>query len=292
MKGRTVDNKNIIYSKGVIDENYVIISADEDLFRFIGPTISLITDAIHQVDVDDFLYVIENLNDFEQKNLVLRIRRSDNSFCWCLVSVSLSQATVNDKRYFNIEVSDIINLNNHYVALTKVFDMEKKELHYHDLMDSDTFFAEVKQKMEEESGNQVTLCLFGIDGHEEVLKKYGQVFYDKMFDEISTELVDYLGNRGKVAQFDDNRFILYLLDIGNESNLRSFLGSVMYKINWMYISSETALDISFSVGIAESPRNGKLLDVIYQKLLKAYEIALHKGGGHYLIYKEELHGEI
>lgn len=292
MRNEGIDSKNIIHSNGIIDENYAIISADEELYCFLGPTIKLITDAIHQVDMDDFLYVMERLNKFAVKSMVLRIRRFDNTFRWCLVTVEKSQVDVGGKEHVDIEISDIINLNNHYLALTKAFDMKKQEYKYESLMSQEELFEIAGREINNNTETQVHLLLFSIDKTEEMIQTYGKEFVDSMLDEISTALVEYVGERGFVARFEDNRFLIMLKNVGNESNLRSFIESSRNKIRWMYVSRGSALNMQFTIAISECPRNGRTLDIIQKKLYKAFELAQNKGGHCYIIYKEELHGEL
>ncbi len=292
MRNDGINSKNIIHSNGIIDENYAIISADEELYCFLGPTIKLITDAIHQIDMDDFLYVMERLNKFAVKSMVLRIRRFDNTFRWCLVTVEKSQVHVGGREHINIEISDIINLNNHYLALTKAFDMKKQEYKYASLMSQEELFEIAGREINDNTETQVHLLLFSIDKTEEMIQTYGKEFLDSMLDEISTALVEYVGERGFVAQFEGNRFLIMLKNVGNESNLRSFIESSRNKIRWMYVSRDSALNMQFTIAISECPRNGRTLDIIQKKLYKAFELAQNKGGHCYIIYKEELHGEL
>lgn len=292
MQNIGMDNKNIIHSKGIMDENYAIVSADEELYCFLGPTIKLITDAIHQVDMDDFLYVLERLNTFAVKSMVLRIRRYDNTFRWCLVTVEKSQVNVDGKEHINIEISDIINLNNHYLALTKAFDTAKMDFRYQDLMSPDVIFEMARHEIDDVGENQIHLLLFGIDRADEMKESLGKELFDNILDEISTEIVKFVGERGHVAHYDGNRFLILLRNVGNESNIRSFLESSRTKIRWMYVSRSSALNMEFTIGVSECPRNGKSFDIVQKKLFRAYELAVNKGGHCYIIYKEELHGEL
>lgn len=286
------ENKNIIHSKGIIDENCVLISADEEFFRFIGPNIKVFTDSIHQVDLDDFLYVLEQLNAFAPKNLVLRIRRFDNTYRWCLVTISKSQFNINGTEHIEVEISDVINLNNHYMALTKIFNENKEEYAYEKLMSHNELFDIVSKEISTENTNQISLIYFGIDNTDEMIKNYGRDFYKKKLDEISTELIAFVGERGKVAKSENGNLLVMLKNVGNESNLRSFIESSRSKIRWMYVSRNSAFNINFTIGVAETPKNGKTFDVLIKKLNKAYELAGKKGGNCYVIYKEEIHGEI
>lgn len=286
------ENKNIIHSKGIIDDNCMIISADEEFYRFVGPNIKIFTDSVHQVDLDDFLYVLEQLNAFAPKSLVLRIRRFDNTYRWCLATISKYQFNIDGKEHIEIEISDVINLNNHYIALTRMFDNNKEQLAYDSLMDAQEVFEIARNEIASENAVQINLIYFGIDNTEEMVKNYGRDFYNKMLDEISAELKIFVGERGCVAHYDEGNFLVMLKNVGNESNLRSFVESSRSKLRWMYVSQNSALNVDFTIGIAEYPRNGKTFEIIEKKLNKARELANDKGGNCYIIYKEELHGEI
>lgn len=292
MQDKVVESKSIIHTKAVMDENYHIISADENFFRFVGPTIRLMTDVVHQVDLDDFVYVAERIDAFEEKSMVVRLQRYDNTYRWCLLTVSLSQVSLEGKRHLNIGVSDILNLNNHYMALTRVFETDKNKFVYSELDDHTKVLAAAKKDIEELHSGQVHLVLLTIDRLEEIRKEYGEEFYHSMMNEMSTELMEYVGGRGMVARYEENGFLILLRNVGNESNVRSFLESTRAKLCWMLVSREASLKLTFTIATAECPRNGRIYDRIEKKLFRAHEIGRRKGGDNYIIYKEELHGEL
>ncbi len=292
MQSKIVDSKSIIHSNAIIDENYQIISADEEFFCFAGPTIRLITDAIHQVDLDDFLYVAERLNAFEEKSMVLRIQRYDNTYRWCLLNISKLQIPINNKEHIHIDISDILNLNNHYMALTRVFETDKDKFIYTGLADYKQVLETARKEIDELQNGQTHLVLFTIDHVEDIRKQYGDDFYKSMLNEISTEMVQYVGERGIVSRYQDNGFLIMLKNVGNESHVRSFLEATRAKLRWMFATRDASLKLTFTVATSECPRNGKVYANIEKKLFKAYEISQNKGGNNYVIYKEELHGEI
>lgn len=292
MQSKIVDSKSIIHSRAIIDENYQIISADEEFFRFAGPTIRLITDAIHQVDMDDFLYVTERLNAFEEKSMVLRMQRYDNTYRWCLMNISKLQVNIDGAEHINIDISDIINLNNHYIALTRVFETDKDKFIYTGLADYTEVLETARKEIDELQNGQTHLVLFTVDRLDDIRRQYGEDFYKTMMNEISTEMVQYVGNRGIVSRYHDNGFLIMLKNVGNESHVRSFLEASRAKLRWMFASRESSLRLTFTIATSECPRNGKVYDNIEKKLFKAYEISQNKGGNNYVIYKEELHGEL
>lgn len=290
MQTEISNSKNIIHSKCIIDEKYCVISADEDFYRFIGPTIRLLSDAIHQVDMDDFLYVAERLEPFETKNMIIRLKRFDNTFRWCLMTLSKdNDSSVN---HIDIGISDIINLDNHYMALTKVFGTQKTSYEYDKLESSDNVFEIARNEIDEIGENQIHLILVQIEQYDELIKKYDEDMGKSMLNDITTEIIEYVGERGIVGKYGDAGFLLMLRNLGNESNVRSFIESSRTRLRWMFASRENAVNVDFTIATAEKPRNGMHFDIIQKKLFKANEIATTKGGHRYIIYKEELHGEV
>lgn len=292
MQDKVVESKSIIHTRAIMDENYQIISADENFFRFVGPTIRTMTDAIHQVDMDDFVYTVERINAFEEKNMVLRIQRYDNTYRWCLLTISKSQVSIDGTGHMNIAFSDIINLNNHYAALTRVLEKDRSTYIYSNLNDYSEALLAARKEIDELKNGQTHLMLFTIDKLDAIRKEHGEEFYTAMMNEMSTELVEFVGDRGMVARYNGDGFMIMLKNVGNESNVRSFLESSRAKLCWLLASSESPLKPTFTIATSECPRNGKVYDNIEKKLFKAYEIAQHKGGNNYVIYKEELHGEL
>lgn len=69
-----------------------------------------------------------------------------------------------------------------------------------------------------------------------------------------------------------------------------------FNIKWRIIWECKAFDVSFmplfSIGIGRYPDNGTDFKVITDKLIKATDIAISKGGNRYIIYKEDIHGEL
>lgn len=291
MLNQSIQNKSIINSRGVISTDYKIVHADEAFYKFVGPTIQFFTDSVHQVDMDDFVYVVESLNAFEEKSIVLRMRRYDNTFRWCLVTLNKLEITLDGVEHISFEVSDIINLNNHYLALTRNVKTNTLEYKYDELISENELFEQAKADIELQS-DQVNMIILEIFKAKDIIAEYGKDYFNKMLDEITTELYEIIGQRGKVSKYNENAFLLVLKNIGNESNIRSFLEALRSRLRWKYISQNASMNLSFDMATAEYPRNGKDFDAIQKKLFKAIDIAHNKGSACYIIYKEELHGEL
>ena len=88
------------------------------------------------------------------------------------------------------------------------------------------------------------------------------------------------------------QFIIVIKDINNEPELRAFIEYMRSRVSWECRSYDNSFNISFSIGISRYPDNGTDWKLLTDKLIKATDIAVKKGGNRYIIYKEAIHGEL
>lgn len=289
----TMDNTTLIQGKAIISTEGVIVTADEAFYRFAGPNTYLISDIVHQIDLEDFTYVLNNIQPYVVKTMVLRMKRFDNTYRWIIAVMKTSDAALSDKDYIEIEISDVINLNNHYQALTNTFSNKKiKKVSYESLPSYEEVLAVAQNAIDQIKTEQINLFYIVIDELKNIRKSYGDEIADELLNNISIILDDMIGERGCMGKNDANGFLVVLKNTGTEPSVRSFVESFRTQIKWLYLSKYKEMEITFTIGISEYPRNGKTYDIIYKKLKKAYDIAVTKGGKRYIIYKEELHGEL
>lgn len=114
MEKNIIEKYELIDGHAIIDTNYNIITANEEMYRFIGiSTVNSIMESIHQVDLDDFIDVAHHLREGQETDMVLRMRRSDNSYRWILLHIARFQfiSTSNAFEYFELSASDILALH-------------------------------------------------------------------------------------------------------------------------------------------------------------------------------------
>ena len=90
MENNLITEYQVIDGSAIVDREFNIIMADEQVFRFIGVGLSMYTsivDIIHPVDLDDFIDVSNSLHSSEYKKMVLRMRRCDNAYRWVLLEI-------------------------------------------------------------------------------------------------------------------------------------------------------------------------------------------------------------
>lgn len=132
-----------------------------------------------------------------------------------------------------------------------------------------------------------------IDNFSQYKEKKGSVAADKLLDIIKDTLIKVIEYRGVVGRIDnDGQFVVIIKDVNNEPELRAFIEYMRSRIAWECRCYDNTYNISFSIGISRYPNNGTDWKLLADKLKKATQIALDKGGNRYIIYKEEIHGEL
>lgn len=421
MNNNALEKYELIHGTAIIDNDFSIITANESMFQFIGITTNCtLVDVIHQVDLDDFVNVVNSLRGEVEKTMVLRMRRVDNSYRWMMVKMRkcINGNPEDSKEYLKIVVSDILALEKyndelkrdlkdyqcmmalegevlfnydcetHFITLYYFVDDEQKivtnvnidefvetsiqngyiceddinEIYqlkddivngkmnfihayrsnlfnpereyqllevkgstvYHHLVKkrvvgsvrnlTDTSISYTKntythtqhselltveevdlyalKNLEINSSNNIALILLEIDNYNTIVKQKGIEYTKELFDTVATTTKSMVGFRGVVGRY--NECILYIamkgLDIDN--NLRAFIESLRHSISWDYAFDKGGEHLTFSIGIARNPYNGSNYDITKKKVQRALEIANEKGHNRYIIYRENLHGEI
>lgn len=115
-----MDKYELIDGTAIINNKFVIINANESLYKFMGvATFYSIIDIIHQVDLDDFVDVANGLRINAEKTMVIRMKRFDNSFRWMLTKVKRISTSFEEnagKEFIEITVSDIMALEKQRIS--------------------------------------------------------------------------------------------------------------------------------------------------------------------------------
>lgn len=116
MENNLITEYEVIDGVAIVDSQFNIITANEQMFRFIGIGISMyssVIDIIHPVDLDDFIDVSNGLRPHQSKNMVLRMRRCDNSYRWALLEITRCEHERREApaaEYLELHISDIYAL--------------------------------------------------------------------------------------------------------------------------------------------------------------------------------------
>ena len=403
----------------IMDRDFNVICANEDMHRFIGVSVTDLSmvEIIHQVDFDDFKDVISHIKTNTQKEMVLRMRRSDNSHRWMLMRISARKLDEDNGvfTYYELNISDILTLKKqnkllqknflnfrHLLAMeneifftydyeTDVFQINNfldNEIHniiecsfdefktmavsdkrisddtlgefiaccddilngtisYSHIFNTNLFMERVSFDKVEFRGStiyqknkshiavgsvriltdsdkykslytvstskanellsyedinsfcedsimydensEIALILIEIDNLNDILEKYGQEYFDKIYKSYFSTLEQMTHYRGTVCEIKSNLVCIAIKGINAELYLRAFIESLRNQVAWNIRLLGMGEKITFSIGAARYPQNGKDLRKIHRKLVKALGIAIEKGRDRYIIYKEYLH---
>lgn len=111
MKNNNIEKYELIDGISIVDRDFTILTANEQMYRFVGNSaLHSLIGIIHQVDLDDFTEVCNNLKLGETKSMVIRMCRCDNSYRWMLMYIQLCEHKYNPHHsfeYFKLNISDI-----------------------------------------------------------------------------------------------------------------------------------------------------------------------------------------
>ena len=124
-----IDEYELTNGYAVVDRNFSIVTANEPMYLFLGMSKHYsIMDAIHQVDIDDFIDVANSLRPEIKKSMCIRMRRIDNSYRWVIVDIEKKVIPNTDSsEYLELHISDVLvirELNKNYSSRLKHLKMK------------------------------------------------------------------------------------------------------------------------------------------------------------------------
>lgn len=411
-----IEKYELLDGSAIVDADFHVVTANEAMFQFMGISKRYdIVDVIHQVDLDDFINLANNLHINEQATIVVRMKRVDNSYRWMFVlmqkievmnknnksedflklkindvyalykdrntcirqrnrlrfiasaqgefifdydhitdcfvlyqyidddAVEFMKGTLNEIRttfishsntpdvineffdkitddstlfkttvessLFSHEVSDTIELvatssykngiKFHTVGSIRNLNQEAsysintyKSEALRQLLSYDEVHEYAKVNIASQADTEVNLILFHLDNYDDLVARFGEDKVKEIYIEIFYSIQNEIGKRGVIGTYNKSTLFIAIKNLYNDTNLRAFIEAQRSMLTWKLGIANEASNITFSIGAARYPYNGRDYDIITQKLQKALEIAISKGRNRYIIYREHLHGEI
>ena len=297
MEKNIIEKYELINGQAIIDLNYNVISANEEMYRFIGISTNLsFMETIHQVDLDDFIDVCHHLRDSQEADMIVRMRRADNSYRWILLHIARFRlrALSTSLDYYEISAADILALKKRYLQLeelSKTARPAEKFIH-EDLLYTKEEATHYCHDLIERKDTEFTLLLAEIDNYNDYVADKGNDYAQTLLNTAINTAKSILNGRGIICRHSDTTFSVVVRDINQEINLRSFLESLRNAITWNELIQNNVEHMTMSIGISRYPQNGGNFDVVLKKLYRALDICHTRGISKYIIYREHLHGEI
>lgn len=107
------DLNSLICGRFTIGKDYIIVIADEKVYQFFGNgSLYPVNKLVHEEDRRDFEILLEN-SEYNVP-IIVRIKRSDGIYRWCVAFTVNRNLMVNQETYTELEIRDILSINNRF----------------------------------------------------------------------------------------------------------------------------------------------------------------------------------
>lgn len=134
------------------------------------------------------------------------------------------------------------------------------------------------------------LCMMDVDDFKLINDTYGHVAGDKVIAQVSATIHRVLASRGYLGRFGGDEFLILTDKVSDTDDLVNLLKTI--RKNALYSCKEFApsINVTFSIGIAEYPKDGTSYDALMGIADKCLYIAKAKGKNRFIKYDPALHG--
>lgn len=139
-----------------------------------------------------------------------------------------------------------------------------------------------------------TFAVVDIDNFKSINDKYGHLFGDVILKDISSALLEYVGEDGVVGRFGGDEFLVVYLKDTSYDGLKDFLKGLYDKTVFRRIfeSEKGNLFLTGTAGCATYPYDAKTEKELFEKADKALYRGKIKGRNCYIIYVHEKHKDV
>ena len=135
------------------------------------------------------------------------------------------------------------------------------------------------------------LILLDIDDFKQINDRYGHMFGDEVICTTAEIIRSVTHTRGMAGRFGGDEFMLVLEHVPTEEDLRRLMKVIDKHAKWAFYEKE-GFHVSFSIGICKFPEDGISYEELFKKADRCLYIAKDKGKNRYIIYREDLHGNM
>jgi len=204
-------------------------------------------------------------------------------------SLAIKGSTIFDKMKPSIIVGSIQNNDNCGIGYSRYTYLHSRE---HELFSFSEINDYVCENILINSKCQISLILIEIDGFDELKQTKGDDFVAELYSSVINTTKEMVGYRGVVGSYKLGTVYIAIKNIISDLSTRAFIESLRNQISWNYKQLNQKYDITFSIGISRRPSNGTNHEVLLKKSLKALDIAKEKGMNRFIIYLDNVHGDL
>jgi len=203
--------------------------------------------------------------------------------------LAIKASTIFENMKPTIIVGSIQNNDNCGIGYSRYTYLHSRE---HELFSFDEINDYVRENILLNSKCQISLILMEIDDFDEIKQAKGDAFADELYSSVISTTKQIVGYRGVVGAYKVGIVYIAIKNIISDLSTRAFIETLRNQISWNYKLINQTYDITFSLGISRRPYNGTNHEILFKKSLRGLEIAKRKGNNHYVIYLDNVHGEI
>lgn len=209
-----IDEYELTNGYAVVDRNFSIVTANEPMYLFLGMSKHYsIMDAIHQVDIDDFIDVANSLRPEIKKSMCIRMRRIDNSYRWVIVDIEKKVIPNTDSsEYLELHISDVLvirELNKKLQQQIKAFKNETAENRNLLIMQPEPAIKEFCIKNIESDNNcQLSLIYLEVDNIEQFKATHTDDECHRITYVIEDTILKAIDDRGVLGRLNDFKYII------------------------------------------------------------------------------------
>ena len=150
-----------------------------------------------------------------------------------------------------------------------------------------SLFQDAKEMFSKNAG-KAALLFIDMDNFKYINDTMGHEFGDELIKLASERFSLDLNEKSTLYRLGGDEFILLLKDIENQSEIEKVIAFILYSFKEEFIIRNSALHISFSIGVAMYPKHGDNIE----ELIKAADIAMYKakesGKNKYVVYEKTM----
>ncbi|MGI5965887.1 MAG: diguanylate cyclase domain-containing protein [Anaerotruncus rubiinfantis] len=137
-------------------------------------------------------------------------------------------------------------------------------------------------------GRPCAMFMLDIDNFKQINDTYGHLFGDAVLSETAARLSTLFRKGDVLGRLGGDEFLIFLQGIPNEELALRKAEQVCRQVRSVYSSGGRQCEISGSVGIAFSPRDGGCFDTLYERADIALYHAKDQGKNQFAVYQEGL----
>lgn len=217
----------------------------------------------------------------------LRIRNADGDYSWYSLQATLTRDKMDVNKRLVVVLKDI---NKERSQEKKLQQRAENDL-LTGIYNKKTMEKRVREALAERKDDEHQIFfMIDIDNFKKINDTLGHIYGDKVIDDTAARLKEIFKVNAAIGRLGGDEFaVCTSFEAFDADNLRRYIQEkaeiVRKALKATYANSDTAVEVSCSIGIAVAPDFGTDFETIYQKADKALYLSKRSGKDRFNIYK-------